>query len=87
MATQNIFQSISISKDLRFQRKSSSKSKWSLVVFRRHMRGVIFLFSFFFQFGEIVVKCGHAQCCSFFIGLILCLSDHISSIFLFTFPN
>ena len=53
MATQNIFQSISISKDLRFQRKSSSKSKWSLVVFRRHMRGVIFLFSFFFNLVKL----------------------------------
>jgi len=50
MATQNILQSISIGKDLRFQRKSKtkfqSKLRWSLVVFRRHMREAIFLFPF-----------------------------------------
>ena len=51
--------------------------------FQKAHEGSNISFFLFFQFGEIVVKCGHAQCCSFFIGLILCVSDHISSIFLF----
>ena len=56
--------------------------------FQKAHEGSNISFFLFFQFGETVVKCGHAQCCSFFIGLIFCVSDHISSsIFLFLFSK